>query len=158
MTKPQAILALIWGFACALGGIRTANLLIRRSEQQTVSSWAQGEAWAPRLSRWRLVWTCWGQTGVEAGKLPQVRCLLCAGGVEIRRGGPGRLSGRRCAHRARMTTTELRSRIDQFLRRADLDSRDRLFGENFCSRLSDPRWGVRSSGERRPGRGRPDEE
>jgi hypothetical protein len=39
--------------------------LIRRSEQQTVSSWAQGEAWAPRLSRWRFVWTCWGQTGVS---------------------------------------------------------------------------------------------
>ena len=35
------------------------------SEQQTVSSWVQGEAWAPRLSRWRFVWTCWGQTGVS---------------------------------------------------------------------------------------------
>src|SRR4051812_49997832 len=46
-------------------GAPDAGLLIRRSEQQTVSSWAQGEAWAPRLSRWRFVWTCWGQTGVS---------------------------------------------------------------------------------------------
>src|SRR4029434_4223007 len=62
----------LWGDELQTPLQRLVRHLIRRSEQQTVSSWAQGEAWAPRLARWRFVWTCWVRLG-SAGKLPHNR-------------------------------------------------------------------------------------